>query len=242
MDTSPHATPEPSTPSAAPTHGRRTLALGLALVCAAVLGGGAVALASRPDGAPHLAADSRGGDRVSPSAAAALPRGFTPPLQVASAVQHVPPLEIAVPVIGVRSKLIGLRLELDGSLQVPKDYGVAGWYSDGPAPGDRGAPAVMVGHVDSKAGPGIFYRLHEVKKGDAVLVRRADGSAVRFNVYRTADYLKDSFPSDQVYAATEQPELRLITCTGTFNKATGHYLSNRVVYARQAGAPTGGSR
>jgi len=141
---------------------------------------------------------------------------------------------LAAPAISVRSKLINLHLNPDKSLQVPVDYGVAGWYSDGPSPGETGPPAVIIGHVDSKAGPGIFYRLAQMHKGDTVLTRGSDGSALKFVVYDSQEFPKDAFPAEQVYAPTATPELRLITCTGTFNKTSGHYLNNRVVYARLA--------
>jgi hypothetical protein len=36
-----------------------------------------------------------------------------------------------------------------------------------------------------------------------------------------------------VYGPTPDPELRLITCGGAFDYATGHYLSNIVVYATE---------
>jgi hypothetical protein len=35
-----------------------------------------------------------------------------------------------------------------------------------------------------------------------------------------------------VYGPTTTPELRLITCGGPFDDATGHYLDNVVVFAR----------
>lgn len=207
-------------------------AVAAALVVLGGLVGGGVVLAMSPH-AEVLVAQVPTGGRAGPAAARAVPKGFAAPVGDAPVDQHIPPVEVAVPAIGVRSKLIGLRLNLDGSLEVPKDYGVAGWYSDGPAPGDTGAPAIIIGHVDSKAGPGIFYRLPQLRSGDAVLVRRADGTDVRFKVYRTADYPKDRFPAAQVYGVQPTPELRLITCTGTFDQHTGHYQSNRVVYARQ---------
>ncbi len=219
--------------SAAPRSHRRAAVLGAAVLVAVGTGLGALGVvALRPASHPALVSATPSGDRVDPVTAARVPDGFTAPTGTLAA--HVPPVEIAVPAIAVRSRLIGLRLNSDNTLQVPADYGIAGWYSDGPAPGDTGPPAVIVGHVDSHAGPGIFYRLTELHKGDAVLVRRADGTDVRFVVYRTADFPKDSFPAKQVYAAHPDPELRLITCTGTFNSLTGHYKGNRVVYARIA--------
>lgn len=217
----------------------RVLLVGLAALVVLAAGlGSLLTWASRPSAS--LAAPVPIGGRASAADAARIPGGFSAP---ASAVPraHAPPVEIAVPVIAMRSRLVGLRLAGDGTLQVPTDYGTAGWYSDGPAPGDSGPPAVIVGHVDSHSGPGIFYRLSEVHPGDAVLVRRADGVDVRFTVYRSTSYPKNDFPAAQVYGPRPTPELRLVTCTGTFDRATGHYRSNRVLYARlttAAGATT----
>lgn len=170
-----------------------------------------------------------------PAAERTLPAGFAPPAAVpvlppATGIGQ-PPVEIAVPVVKMRSELVGLRLNRDGALQVPSDYARAGWYSAGSAPGEAGPPALIVGHVDSTRGPAVFYRLRQLRTGDAVLVRRADGVTLRFAVYRIAEYPKSHFPADSVYGATRRAEIRLITCGGEFDRAAGHYLGNVVVYA-----------
>jgi sortase (surface protein transpeptidase) len=107
---------------------------------------------------------------------------------------------------------------------------VAGWYAGGTRPGDPGS-AVILGHVDSKSGPAVFYRLGELRRGDGVTIRRADGSSVRFVVQRTEQYPKRRFPTDAVYYPTLTPALRLVTCGGQFDYATGHYRSNVIVFA-----------
>jgi sortase (surface protein transpeptidase) len=90
---------------------------------------------------------------------------------------------------------------------------------------------VILGHVDSKRGPAVFFRLRELRRGDEVTVRRADGSSVRFMVQRTAQYPKRRFPTDDVYYPTLTPGLRLVTCGGEFDHTIGHYRSNLIVYA-----------
>jgi hypothetical protein len=46
---------------------------------------------------------------------------------------------------------------------------------------------------------------------------------------------KAAFPSKLVYGAVNDAELRLITCGGAFDFATGHYVDNIIVFAvRQA--------
>lgn len=46
--------------------------------------------------------------------------------------------------------LVRLGLNPDGTMQVPGDYQVAGWFTGVPQPGQLGR-AVIAGHVDSRA-------------------------------------------------------------------------------------------
>ncbi len=142
------------------------------------------------------------------------------------------PVSLTIPLIGVSTKLITLGLQSNGSLQVPSTTSVAGWYTGSPRPGAIGS-AVIVGHIDSVSGPGVFFRLDELRRGDQVYVRRADGSMAEFRVTTVQEYLKDKFPTEAVYGPTPDAELRLITCGGAFDYATRHYLSNIVVYATE---------
>jgi len=140
------------------------------------------------------------------------------------------PVALTIPLIGVQTQLVYLGLTSDGALQVPSSTAVAGWYTGSPRPGAIGS-AIIVGHIDSYLGPGIFFRLSELRPGDKVYVRRADGTLVEFRVTEVQMYLKDHFPTEAVYGPTPDAELRLITCGGAFDRATRHYLSNIVVYA-----------
>jgi hypothetical protein len=141
-----------------------------------------------------------------------------------------PPARIAIPSIGVETELERLAVRHDGTLAAPGDFGRAGWFADGPSPGERG-PAVIVGHVDSRDGPAVFYRLAELSPGDLVEVTRIDGTVARFAVADMFEAGKDAFPSNAVYGPTAGPVLRLITCSGAFDRAARHYVSNLVVSA-----------
>ncbi len=144
------------------------------------------------------------------------------------------PVALTIPAIGVQTSLVNLGLTAAGTLQVPASTAVAGWYTGSPRPGAVGS-AVIAGHIDSRSGPGVFFRLSSLRPGDRVYVRRADGTLAAFRVTVVSQYPKDSFPAAAVYGATPDSELRLITCGGTFDYATGSYLSNTVVYAVAAG-------
>jgi hypothetical protein len=143
------------------------------------------------------------------------------------------PVRIEIPGIGVKAPIIRLGLNPDKTLEVPKDFGDTGWWSGGPRPGEPG-PAVIAGHVDSYTGPAVFYRLSELRPQDTVIVVRRDGTRGRFSVVGSARYPKSDFPTQRVYGATSGPTLRLITCGGAFDRSTGHYVDNTVVFARAA--------
>jgi len=171
--------------------------------------------------------------RPAAAGVAALPAPTGPivaPPQSAAPKPVASPVSLTIPLIGVQTKLVTLGLTSTGELQVPSSTSVAGWYTGSPRPGAIG-PAIIVGHIDSLTGPGVFYRLSELAAGDKVYVKRADGTLVEFRVTSVQTYLKDRFPTEDVYGPVPDPELRLITCGGAFDAATGHYLSNIVVYA-----------
>ena len=152
--------------------------------------------------------------------------------QSAQPAQVPSPVSLTIPLIGVKTQLVTLGLAADGSLQVPSSTSVAGWYTGSPRPGAVGS-AIIVGHIDSLTGPGVFYRLPGLRRGDDVYVKRADGTTAEFRVTSVQTYLKDHFPTQTVYGPTPDAELRLITCGGAFDPATGHYLSNIVVYGTE---------
>jgi sortase (surface protein transpeptidase) len=95
---------------------------------------------------------------------------------------------------------------------------------------------VILGHVDGRREPGIFFRLNELRSGDRVLVARQDGTTAWFVVYRTEQAPKDDFPTKDVYAATARPELRLVTCGGSFDRESGNYRDNVIAFAVLAGS------
>ena len=114
------------------------------------------------------------------------------------------PVSLVVPDLGLDTLLTGTRTGRDGTLQVPADASRAAWYVDGPAPGDLG-PAVLVGHLDSRAGPGVFAGLKSLEPGDRLFVSRADGTAVEFAVAEVTTYAKRDFPTARIYAGTAPP-------------------------------------
>jgi Sortase domain len=158
------------------------------------------------------------------------PFGVAPRSRPAKAANVSPPIHLTVPSIGVSTALQRLTLARDGSLQAPTKWEVAGWYAGGIVPGEVG-PAVIAGHIDSTRGPAVFYRLHELRAGATISVTEQNGTVLSFAVDTVRDYPKNKFPAKVVYGPTPTPVLRLISCTGEFDRSAGRYLSNVVVSA-----------
>jgi hypothetical protein len=176
------------------------------------------ATSSRDRPAGHPAHTPQGGPQATPMARSA-------------------PVALYIPHIGVRAKIISLGLTSGGAVRVPplaRPF-ITSWYDRGPTPGAPGA-AVIFGHVDSAAvGPAVFYRLGNLRPGDLVYVTLQDRRTALFRVYSAALYQKAEFPDQAIYGYTSWPSLRLVTCGGQFDRATGHYLSNTVVFAQYVG-------
>jgi LPXTG-site transpeptidase (sortase) family protein len=183
------------------------------------------------------AASTEGGSVVNPGGAATDPQS-TAPATTAPAPnpnrQMPNPVRLLVPAIGLSAPVIPLGLNPDHTLEVPKSFSDTGWFQPGPEPGERGA-AVIAGHFDSKSGPGVFFRLRALRRGDLITVVVRGGSKVRFAVTSTLAVRKTRFPTGLVYRRTPRPSLRLITCDGAFDSSTGHFVDNYIVFASMIG-------
>lgn len=159
------------------------------------------------------------------------PAGPPPTTTVEQAV-IASPAEISVPSIEVTSTLVELGFNADRTVEVPPvaEPMQAGWFTGAPKPGEPG-PAVILGHVNGGGHAGVFARLEEVAVGDDILVGRTDGTTVRFTATRVDQVPKSAFPTEAVYGDTTGPELRLITCGGTFDRDAHSYRDNVIVYA-----------
>ena len=206
---------------APPPRGRGRVRLaGLTGVCLVI--GGVIAMlvaVLAQQHAPDPAASAAG--RIGPSGA----RG--------PALHQSLPVSVAIPTIGVKSKLLRLGRNNDGTMAVPNlitSAAEAAWYKYSVTPGQIGT-AVIEGHVDSYQGPAVFFRLGALRPGNRINVTLADGITAVFRVTGVREYPKDKYPANTVYAPVNYAALRLITCGGGFNAVTGHYLNSVVVFA-----------
>ncbi|MFF1293625.1 MULTISPECIES: class F sortase [unclassified Streptomyces] len=142
------------------------------------------------------------------------------------------PDRVRIPAIQVDAPVMPVGLDADGWVGAPppEDPNLAGWFTGAVSPGEQGT-AVLVGHVDNKLGPAVFYGLGALKKGNRVEVQRKDGKTAVFEIYGIEVFEKNNFPGDRVYGSKGTPELRVITCGGGFSKQNG-YEGNVVTFAR----------
>jgi hypothetical protein len=144
-------------------------------------------------------------------------------------VRPAPPVEIRIPALGVDAPVTAAG-QLDGALQIPPPN-EAGWYAGGPRPGEPGR-AVIVGHLDTVDGPAVFAALPEIRRGMRIEVDAGNGTQHSFETIGVANVAKTSFPAQAIYAPSRHPTLALITCSGRFDQATGHYENNLIILAR----------
>jgi hypothetical protein len=143
------------------------------------------------------------------------------------------PVSVAIPAIGVQSRLLHLGRNKDGTMQVPNlttSANEAAWYKYSVTPGQIGT-AVIEGHVDSYQGAAVFFRLGALRPGNHINVTLADGITAVFRVTGVREYAKAEYPANTIYAPAHYAALRVITCGGGFDGTTGHYLSSVVVFA-----------
>lgn len=158
-----------------------------------------------------------------------------PQLASSATARPLPPSEpvrIEIPVLDVNAPVMQLGQNSDGSVQVPplSNHNLAGWYDRTVMPGQNGT-SVILGHVDNYTGISVFFYIKNLQPGDLIKVVRADGTTATFSVDGAQKVAKATFPSSAIYGNTRYPELRLITCGGPFDSATGQYLDNIVVYS-----------
>ncbi|MGW4117791.1 class F sortase [Nocardia sp. NPDC004711] len=194
---------------------RRPLRGALVAVVAIIL---ALVTGCSSSGASHSAAST--------TTAAASASG----VKTAAAISRSTPVSFDIASIKASGSLIAVGLNADGSVQVPTDYLQAGWYQQGPAPGEQGS-AVILGHVDSYKGTGVFFYLKKVKPGDMIDVKRADGKTAHFKVTDVRMYLKSQFPDQLVFGPRGGATLQVVTCGGQFDQAAKSYESNVVVFS-----------
>lgn len=172
----------------------------------------------------------RGPDAVGGTAVPIAPGGLTTLTTVAPQRLRIPAVDLAAAVrpVGVDPRT--------GELAVPETVSSVGWYRYGPGLDTDTGSVVIAGHVDSSTqGLGAFSRLAEIRPGDRVAVRGADGSVRDFRVVSREVFGKSQVPYKRLFARDGRARLTLVTCGGAFDRETASYRDNIVVTAEPVG-------
>jgi LPXTG-site transpeptidase (sortase) family protein len=146
------------------------------------------------------------------------------------AVSPILPTRLRIPSIGVDSRVVGVGLLSDGSMDVPDNLWTTAWLSSGARPGQPG-PTVIAGHRGIGT-PAVFSQLENVRPGARIFVSDSTGAELVYEV--TGLVTVDLSPSAQVdvFGPTQTQQLVLITCFGKYSSRTRTYDNRLVVVTR----------
>ncbi len=174
-------------------------------------------IAAGPDAAPQVQADP-----TQPSPPAPTVEPSRAPIQ-----------RLIAPRIGIDANVIVMGVKPDGEMQSPNTPTDVAWYHFTGYPG-FGSNAVFAGHVDfANYGKGIFWHLRDLKQGDDVQVRLADGTHYAYRVVSVQTFSSLDAPVAEIIGPTERESVTLITCEGAFNTRTRRYDRRLIVRAER---------
>jgi LPXTG-site transpeptidase (sortase) family protein len=142
------------------------------------------------------------------------------------------PYTLHIPRIGVDAPVAAIQSNEERILEPPRDPSVAGWWSDGAAPGEPQGSAVVVGHTVRNRDGGVFDDIKDLSRGDAIEVAGSD-STLTYRVQSIDVLSKNEVArsAEQIFAQTGPGRLVLITCDDWDGKA---WRSNIVTIATPA--------
>lgn len=215
---------------------RSAVRRGVLLLALVLVAAGAVSIVVALRGQESAPRPPRSIGRIEPPPASTEGPGSTPSARPRGPVPLGPsrPVRIRIGSVEIDSVVNPIGLAPDGTLAVPQPgprLDQAAWFQNSPSPGQPG-PSIIEGHVDSAAGPSVFFRLGDIRPGDRIEVWRADGVHLVFTVDAVRDFLKSRFPTRIVYGGRDlaTPQLRLITCSD-FDESIRHHVGNEVVFS-----------
>jgi len=131
--------------------------------------------------------------------------------------------------------MVTLGVDPKGVMQVPGNGTDVGWYTFSAVPGTAGN-AVISGHLDTAtSNQAVFMHLKDLRQGDAVSVLEG-GKQIDYQVFWSKSWADDVAPLPLILGNAPSPTLTLITCSGTFDRATRNYSERLVVRAKLPGS------
>lgn len=133
------------------------------------------------------------------------------------------PQSINIESVNIRTDLVPVGVDEDGTMETPANWSQAGWYVEGGVPGEE-RNLIINGHYDTDAGaPGAFYTLKNLQFGDVIEVKDKYGRIFNYKVVELS-YLDIKDPSrlDVLEDQESKSTLTLITCGGVYLQGSGY--------------------
>ncbi len=134
---------------------------------------------------------------------------------------------------GHSASVSAVGLHSDGSLVIPGDPRVVGWWTGGSMAGETSGSVVVAGHVDSASrGIGVLAALPALRPDQVVKLTRGRRTA-RYRIV-SARLVPQAQLSKAggLFRTDGDARLVLITCGGSFDPVRHRYADNYVVVAR----------
>jgi sortase (surface protein transpeptidase) len=145
------------------------------------------------------------------------------------------PKYIRMPSIGVDAYVQQVGVDQNNQIAVPNNIHVVGWFVDSVRPGENGL-SIIDGHLDGTSMGGVFRHLVDLAEGDIFEIELGDGTIKQFRVIAVVRVGLGS-AEDPLFSQipTVASQLNLITCGGTYDRATRTYDQRDIVQAEYTG-------
>ena len=143
------------------------------------------------------------------------------------------PKRIIIDSLNLKIDVISVGVDLNGYVETPNDWNVAGWYKNSAKPAESGN-MLIDGHYDNNYGnPAAFWKLKNLKSGDKVSILDSYGRSYDYTVVNSY-YIDINDPArlKVLESSKEVPALTLITCGGVWN-ADRHTYNERLVVSAE---------
>jgi LPXTG-site transpeptidase (sortase) family protein len=139
------------------------------------------------------------------------------------------PRRIIMPTIDTKAYIQKVLVDQHQTIATPNNVNLAGWYVKSPKPGQSGV-SIIDGHVQGRYSPGAFKRLAELKTGDDIHIEYGDHKLLTFEVVSVDNMPVDEAGKQQyVQLAGTDKQMTIITCAGTYDKASSSYDQRTLV-------------
>lgn len=140
-------------------------------------------------------------------------------------------MRLRIPEINVDALVESVGLTSEGAMDTPKGPTNAGWFNQGPRPGEKGN-SVIDGHSGWKNDiPAVFDDLNKLRQGDKIYIEKDMGVTVTFVVRELQTFGWNEAVPEVFSSSDEKAHLNLITCGGVWSALEKNYSNRLVVFA-----------